>query len=99
MPFKKGRKKTGGRKKGTPNRATAEFKLAVEAFVIDNLPHFVEIMNDAELSPKDKAAIYVKLFEYVLPKQSAVQLDTAEKIDAVKVEIKTTGVKPLTDEQ
>ena len=98
MAFKKGRKKTGGRQKGTANKATAEFKKVVEAFAIDNFAEFIELLNDVELPTRDKLHFYTKLFDYVLPKQSALQLDTSDKIEALKIEIKPTGVKPLMEE-
>lgn len=99
MPFKKGRKKTGGRQKGTANKATLDLKATVAGFVCDNFAHFVELMNEEQTSAKDKAALYIKLMEYVLPKQKEVLLDAADDIKAIKVEFKTTGVKPLTDEK
>ena len=97
MPFKKGRKKTGGRTKGTPNKHKSEFKKQIEAFCIDNFAEFVKELNLIE-NPADKTRMFIKLIEYVLPKQQQIELDGALNIEAVKVEFKQTGRQPRHEE-
>jgi hypothetical protein len=97
MPFKKGRKKTGGRQKGTPNKHKSELKRQVEAFCIDNFAEFVKEFNLID-DPAKKTAQFIKLFEYVLPKQQQIDLDGALQVEAVKVEFKQTGRQPRHEE-
>ena len=48
MPRQKGSQKTGGRKKGTPNKTTAEAKVACAA-IVDDPVYRSNLMSDAEL--------------------------------------------------
>lgn len=67
MPFQKGQDKTGGRKIGTPNKTAATLKGRVVSLVNEQ---FDTIVTDLEtLEAKDRIAAYLKLMEYVLPKQ------------------------------
>jgi len=66
--FKQGRDKTGGRKKGTPNRTTKETREALNRLVslsIDGLKKHIKSM-----SPKDKLELIIKLAPYTLVKKS-----------------------------
>lgn len=76
QPFKKHMKgkKTGGRQKGTPNKATAFSKAIIE--------HILEEYNDTgamakdiqDLEPKDRLDIMVKLMAFVTPKPQSVDM-------------------------
>lgn len=83
MPFEKGREKSGGRKAGTPNKATTDLKSKISALVDEQ---FETIQTDLEsLDPKERVTAYLKFLEYVLPKQREQKIDlstlTEEQID------------------
>ena len=71
--FKEGRQKTGGRKKGTPNKVTAITK-DVLAEIADGLRG--QLADDlADLDPKDRVAAFIKLVEYVVPKPQRLDVE------------------------
>lgn len=71
--FNKGRQKTGGRKKGTPNKVTAITK-DVLAEIADGLRG--QLADDlAVLDPKDRVAAFIKLVEYVVPKPQRLDVE------------------------
>lgn len=79
MKFEKGHKKAGGRKAGTPNKATTDIKTKIAA-LIDT--RFDAISDDLEqLDPKDRVAAYLKFMEYVLPKQREQRIDLSALSD------------------
>ncbi|GAB3503674.1 hypothetical protein GCM10027341_33160 [Spirosoma knui] len=83
MPFEKGREKTGGRKAGSPNKATTDIKSRI-ATLIEN--QFDTIQADLEtLEPKERVTVYLKFLEYVVPKQREQKIDLSmlndEQID------------------
>jgi len=96
MARKKGTDKTGGRVKGTPNKATAELKDRLKQFLDLNFDPAVEAY--LRLDDKDKVLLYEKFLTYALPKQSAGTMtvtDTTPK--TLKVEI-VPGKKPVNSE-
>jgi hypothetical protein len=75
--------KTGGRTAGTPNKVTSDLKSRIAALMDEQ---FDTITTDLEqLEPKDRVTAYLKLLEYVLPKQREQKIDlstlTDEQID------------------
>lgn len=72
--FKKGRKKTGGRKKGTPNKMTLtireQLKNAIEPF----LETMEETINDI-VEPKDKVDAIAKILPFVVPKYQSTTIN------------------------
>ena len=94
--FKRGRKKTGGRQKGTPNKVTKALKAQLMGFVTDNFDAFIEDLNN--MYPQDRAKLYVKIFEFVLPKQQQIDLDGEVQINALNVEFKSTNRAPRHNE-
>ncbi|WP_203583415.1 hypothetical protein [Paludibacter sp. 221] len=74
---KKKREKTGGRKKGTPNKTTAEMRSWLNKFVGDNLKEFEK--NFKTLEVNEKINIITKLLPYVLPKQTENKLSFDEE--------------------
>jgi hypothetical protein len=70
----KGRK-TGGRKKGTPNSLHAAAKETVKAFVDEKAHRIGELWDDVAEVDKAKAiALWGQIAEYVLPKQGRIEL-------------------------
>lgn len=72
--FKKGRKKTGGRKKGTPNKMTLtireQLKNAIEPF----LETMEDTINDI-VEPKDKVDAIAKILPFVVPKYQSTTIN------------------------
>ena len=67
MGRKKGCLKTGGRKKGTPNKAT---QTAKEWIVQTLSANWEQMKSDLKvLEPKERLQLLFKLLEYVAPKQ------------------------------
>lgn len=79
MTFVKGKQKTGGRKRGTPNKTSADLKTRILDLVGQQ---FEVILKDLELlEPKERVAAYMKFLEYVLPKQRETKLDLSSLTD------------------
>lgn len=71
MAFTKGKNKTGGRKKGTPNVITRDLREVVRELVEGNAER---IRQDLEaLDPKERVNAWLKLTEFVLPKLRRVE--------------------------
>lgn len=68
-------RKTGGRKKGTPNRVSGDMKAVLASFASDyyNTGEFLKDFFDLE--PKDRLDIFTKILPYFTPKMQAVQAD------------------------
>jgi hypothetical protein len=70
MAFAEGRAKTGGRKSGTPNRATYSARHAISIFVEDNADKLQQWLD--EIHEKEGALAAFKCFtailEYSVPK-------------------------------
>lgn len=98
MPFKKGRKKTGGRQKGTPNKVKSDLKKQIEGFIVDNFAEFVKELNLID-NPTDKCKMYLKMMEFTLPKQKQIDLDGELQVGAIEVNFKPTGIKPKHNEE
>jgi hypothetical protein len=71
MPFEKGKAKTGGRTKGTPNTVNLNLRQQVQC-LLEN--HVEQIKNDLEaLEPKDRVNAWVRLLDFALPKLQRVE--------------------------
>lgn len=70
MPGKpKGLPKTGGKAKGTPNKATTQAREAISAFVESNIDRLNSWLDRiAEDSPKDAFTCFMSVVEYHVPK-------------------------------
>lgn len=66
MSFKKGRKKTGGRKKGSINKTTAAIKEKLTTLVNDLYPVVLEDLE--KLEPEERVSAFIKLLPYVVTK-------------------------------
>ena len=73
MSFEKGKPKTGGRKKGTPNKATDRAREAIAEFVDANADKLAEwLTRVAEDDPKGAIDSFTKIAEYHMPKLARV---------------------------
>ena len=80
MPFKKGKQKTGGKKKGTPNKATRDIKQAYKELIernLDNLTLWIEQI--AAKDPEKAIRILSDLSEYVVPKLARTDITSGDK--------------------
>lgn len=66
------RQKTGGRKKGTPNKITANTKQWIAGLLSDNRGKFAEMLE--YLQPLDFVKVYLSLLSYEIPKRQAIGL-------------------------
>lgn len=65
-------RKTGGRKRGTPNKATADLRQSINDLIDCNWP---TIQEDIEkLEPKERLQFLEKLITYTLPKPQIVDV-------------------------
>lgn len=78
--FVKGRKKTGGRQKGTPNKAGVKTKDTIAAIVDGNVEKAQKMLDKIQ-DPKDFMYVFIKLAEFVVPKQSAIKLNDQRQSD------------------
>lgn len=77
MARPKGQPKLGGRKKGTPNKSTAQAKEAIARFVDGNSEKLDRWLDEIEQTDGPRAAFecFSKLVEYHVPKQSRNDAD------------------------
>ena len=69
IPFEKGKPKTGGKEKGTPNKKTMLLDTFCQDIVEGGIDRFKEAMDTlSEKNPKMFVDAYLTLLEYVKPK-------------------------------
>lgn len=88
------RQKTGGRKAGTPNKATATLKEFITLIINENRSQMEKDLK--ELEPKERLQILVKMMAFVMPKQVSFEegfLDHNITIGYVE-----TGIEPVDSE-
>ncbi len=61
----------GGRKAGTPNKATAERRTLINEFLTEKWSDFVDMYENAD--PDTKLKIYMELIPYTTPKMASVE--------------------------
>lgn len=70
MAFQQGHKKLGGRRAGTPNKATSSLRNWVRLFVTRNTK---QMQSDLDaLDPRDRLILLEKFMRYTIPQQQAV---------------------------
>jgi hypothetical protein len=93
MAFKKGVSgNPNGRGKGTPNKTTAELKEIITRVVGNQLDMLEDDLKKIRKeSPARAAEIYMKMVDYVLPKQTKIDIEgqLTHKVEKVVIEIKT----------
>ena len=85
MPFQKGRERTGGKKKGTPNKVTQDHRDLINKLI--SSPE--KLLKDLEqLEPKERIDATIKLLEFTTPKQSRVetQITADVSVNSIKFE-------------
>jgi len=88
----KGLPKTGGRKKGSVNKVTANMRETIDTFLSEN---FDDMKLQFEmLEPRDKINAYIRLLEFTVPKLNRTQ---NEITGANGGPIQTTVIKFIDD--
>lgn len=74
-------KKTGGRKKGTPNKSTTLGKEVIVSLLADYSNSGLMTSDFMALDPKDRLVIAERLMQYTMPKMqaTAIDLNTSDK--------------------
>jgi hypothetical protein len=90
--FEKGKPKTGGKTKGTPNKKTLILETFCEDIIEGGIGRFNEAMETlAEKNPTKYIDAYLALLEYVKPKlaRQDVNLDAKGELSIKWIEEKT----------
>jgi hypothetical protein len=91
--FKKG---CGGRKAGTPNKATTEIKEAFQMLLEDNLEQLrVDISS---LEPKERVKFMLDLASFIIPKMKSVDLK-ADKTETITIDFNESVGWNKTDDE
>lgn len=80
-----GRGRMGGRKKGTPNKATADLRTSINNLIADNWEQVQKDLN--ALEPKDRLMFIEKLLRYVVPQESNMNAQLQPRIDMGELRI------------
>ena len=74
-------KKTGGRKKGTPNKSSVLGKEVIVSLLSDYSNSGLMTSDFMALDPKDRLVIAERLMQYTMPKMqaTAIDLNTGDK--------------------
>jgi hypothetical protein len=97
MPFTKGNKLSKGRPPGRLNRSTEQAKLTLARIAdegLDNLKKDLQKIRQKDPVRAARAAeLYLKILEYILPKQSRVEVkgEIEQKIQQITVNINKSG--------
>jgi len=81
--------KTGGRKKGTPNKCTQELRNAYAYFMDVNKDKMQELFDKvAATNPIKALEFMIKVSEFVLPKLKAIETSqTAQELQKIIIEV------------
>lgn len=72
------RQKYGGRKAGTPNKTTKQFREQIEELIEYN---FEKVQDDIDsLEPKERLNFLVKLYDFVVPKLQRVDATSTNAV-------------------
>jgi uncharacterized protein YdeI (BOF family) len=91
MAFQKGNKLGKGRPKGSENKTTQEIKDMISAVVAGQVEHWKNDMEKIrKKNPEEAIRLTAKFIDYVLPKQTKVELEgeLSHKVEKVVIEVK-----------
>lgn len=90
MPRRKGTPKTGGRKKGSCNKVGNGVRLKLKSIIEKEVENMPSLLNS--LMPNERAGMIAKLMQFVIPKQSEVNIQS-------EIEALLNSIDTLNDEQ
>ncbi len=99
--FEKGEKWKGnklGRPKGAVNRSTEQAKLTIARVANRGLNNIQEDLDKIrEKDPIEAAKLYLRLLEYIVPKQRAVEMraEIDQRIHQITININKSGSEEL----
>lgn len=86
MAYKPGQSgNPAGRKPGSPNHTTAELRMYIHQFIMNNREAMQFDFN--ELEPKERLAFIEKLLKYILPRQTEPDTRAADLKQITGMEI------------
>ena len=88
MPRPKGTPKTGGRKKGTPNRHPPELKAAVSAFVASEWERLPRLLQ--EVTPAERLQFFAKVLPFAIAKKTEISIQEETRALLENIEDLTT---------
>ncbi len=94
MPFQKGNKLGKGRPVGKLNRSTEQAKLTIARVANQGLNNISEDLEKLRKeNPAEAAKLYMRLLEYILPKQKSVEMraEIDQRIQQITVNINRSG--------
>ena len=94
MPFAKGNKLSKGRPRGKLNRSTEQAKLTLARIADEGLDNLKKDLQEIrEKDPIKAAELYLKILEYIIPKQQRVEVrgEIEQKIQQITVNINKSG--------
>ena len=94
MPFSKGNKLSKGRPRGKLNRSTEQAKLTLARIADEGLDNLKKDLQEIrEKDPVKAAELYLKILEYIIPKQQRVEVrgQIEQKIQQITVNINKSG--------
>lgn len=77
MSKEQGSTKTGGRRKGTPNKKTLCLIKSLENNNIDIINEIAALLP--QLGPEKKADVLLNIMSYIFPKRKAIELSGSEE--------------------
>jgi len=98
MPFKPGNKLGKGRPRGSINRSTEQAKLSIARIANYGIENFKEDLDKIrEKDPVEAAKLSIRLLEFVVPKQKAVEMraEIDQRIHQITVNINKSGSEEL----
>ena len=90
MPRPKGLPKTGGRARGTPNKATDALARKLTKLGCDPIEGLAKIALDPATETVLKVRCFAELAQYIYPKRKAVDLDSSKESE-LRVRVETIG--------
>jgi hypothetical protein len=84
MAFQKGRAKTGGRKKGTPNKNNLGVQERLEQKGINCIDEILEIARTTE-DEQIRFQCYKELLKYVYPQRKAVEFTQEIELPVINI--------------
>jgi hypothetical protein len=91
MSRRKGLPKTGGRVRGTPNKATDALARKLTKLGCDPIEGLAKIALDPATEASLRVRCFAELAQYIYPKRKAVALDSAEDSE-MRVRVETIGL-------